>query len=185
MKLRAKLLISRGRLWHENVRIGEFGALSEDFRAAKRRNFDDFRVSDVPVHSASGSKVKTGDGQWVSGGYRSHQAAHLVGLVLFQATQGNCQHDCHAAGDTQMHAGFAAQEVVVEQKVATHACVDSLKGVSPVKGLVSFSGIARTWIEGAHGMLDIVVGDQRRHVSGKTAVVRRPGLHQRRHRIVR
>ena len=34
-KLRAKLLISRGRLWHENVRIGEFGALSEEFRVAK------------------------------------------------------------------------------------------------------------------------------------------------------
>lgn len=28
-KLRAKLLISRGRLWHENFLIGEFGALSE------------------------------------------------------------------------------------------------------------------------------------------------------------
>ena len=54
------MLISRGRLWHENVRSGEFGALSEDFRAAKRRIFGDFRVSDVPVPAASGSKVKTG-----------------------------------------------------------------------------------------------------------------------------
>ena len=47
-KLKAKLLISRGRLWHENVLIGKFGALTEDFR-----------VSDVPVPAASGSRVKT------------------------------------------------------------------------------------------------------------------------------
>ena len=52
------MLISRDRLWHENVRAGEFGALSEDFRAAKRRIFGDFRVSDVPA--ASGSMVKIG-----------------------------------------------------------------------------------------------------------------------------
>ena len=59
-KLRTKLLISPGRLWHENVRAGEFGALSEDFRAAKQRIFSDFRVSDVPVPAASGSMVKNG-----------------------------------------------------------------------------------------------------------------------------
>ena len=47
--MKAKLLISRGRLWHENVLIGEFGALTEDFR-----------VSDVPVLAVSGSMVKTG-----------------------------------------------------------------------------------------------------------------------------
>ena len=55
-----------------------------------------------------------------------------------------------------MHGGFAAQEVVVELKVAAHACVDSLQGISPVKGLLPFAGIARTWTEGAHGMLAIV-----------------------------
>ena len=41
-KLGAKLLISWGRLWHENVLIG------------------DFRVSDVPMPAASGNMVKTG-----------------------------------------------------------------------------------------------------------------------------
>ena len=55
-----------------------------------------------------------------------------------------------------MHGGFAAQEVVVEQKVATHAHIESLQGVSPVKGLLPFPGVARTWTEGAHGMLSIV-----------------------------
>ena len=54
------MLISRGRLGHENVLVGELGALSEDFRVAKRRIFGDFRVSDVPVPAASGSMVKTG-----------------------------------------------------------------------------------------------------------------------------
>ena len=55
-----------------------------------------------------------------------------------------------------MHGRFAAQEMVVELKVAAHACVDSLQGISPVKGLLPFAGIARTWTEGAHGMLAIV-----------------------------
>lgn len=32
MKLKVKLLISRGRLWPENVLVGEFGVLSENFR---------------------------------------------------------------------------------------------------------------------------------------------------------
>ena len=54
------MLTSRGRPWHENVRVGEFGALSEDFRAAKQRIFGDFRVSDVPVSAASGNMVKNG-----------------------------------------------------------------------------------------------------------------------------
>ena len=145
-----------GSAGHENVCAVEFGALSEDFRVAKQRIFDGFRVSDVPVPAASGSKFKTGDSKGVSGGQRSHQAVHLVGLVLFQAAQGNCQHDRHAAGDAQMHGGLAAQEVVVDLKVAAHACVDSLQGISPVKGLLPFAGIARTWTEGAHGMLSIV-----------------------------
>ena len=52
-------MIFRGRLRHENVLIGEFGALSEDFRVAKRRIFGDFRVSDMPVPAVSGSMVKT------------------------------------------------------------------------------------------------------------------------------
>ena len=54
------MLISRGRLWHKNFLVGEFGALSEDFHAAKQRIFGDFRVSDVPVTAASGSMVKNG-----------------------------------------------------------------------------------------------------------------------------
>ena len=66
-KLRVKLLISRGWLWHENVLIGEFGALSEDFRVAKRRIFCDFRVSDVTMPAASGSMVKTG----TAGGFQA------------------------------------------------------------------------------------------------------------------
>ena len=53
-------MIFRGRLRHENVRAGQFGALSEEFRAAKQRIFGDFRVSDVPVPAASGSMVKNG-----------------------------------------------------------------------------------------------------------------------------
>ena len=52
-----------------------------------------------------------------------------------------------------MHGGLAAQEMVVEQKVATHACVDSLQGVSPVKSLLPFAGVARIWTEGARGLL--------------------------------
>ena len=55
-----------------------------------------------------------------------------------------------------MHGGLAAQEVVVELKIAAHACVDSLPGVWQVKGLLPFAGVARTWTESAHGMLAIV-----------------------------
>ena len=65
-----------------------------------------------------------------------------------------------------MHGGFAAQEVVVEQKVATHAHIESLQGVSPVKGLLPFLGIARTWTESAHGMLSIVDFDARNVLLG-------------------
>ena len=91
------------------------------------------------------------DGKGVSGGPRSHQAA----------------------GDAQMHGGLAAQELVVELKVAAHACVDSLQGVSPVKGLLPFAGVARTWTEGAHGMLAIIDLDAHDALTG----VRRNAAH--------
>ena len=55
-----------------------------------------------------------------------------------------------------MHGGFAAQEMVVKQKVSTHACVNSLQRVSPVNGLLPFSGVVRTWTEVVHRMLSIV-----------------------------
>ena len=79
-KLRAKLLISRGRLWHENVLAGEFGVSSEDFCVAKSRISSDFRISDVPVPAVFDSLVKT-------------RAANG-----FQAAQGDCQYDRHATG---------------------------------------------------------------------------------------
>lgn len=53
-------MIFRGRLWHENVLVGEFETLSKDFRDAKRQKFGDFRVLDVPMLAAFGSMVKTG-----------------------------------------------------------------------------------------------------------------------------
>ena len=55
-----------------------------------------------------------------------------------------------------MHGGFAVEEVAVKQKVASHACIDSLPGVSPIKNLLPFSGVAQTWTEDAHTMLAIV-----------------------------
>ena len=64
------------------------------------------------------------DDKRVSGGQRCHQVAHLVGIVLFQVALGDRQHDGHAAGNAQKHGGFAAEGVVVEQKVAPHAYVD-------------------------------------------------------------
>ena len=40
--------------------------------------------------------------------------------------QGDDQHDGHAAGDVQIHSGFAADEVVVKQEIACDAYIDSL-----------------------------------------------------------
>ena len=99
-KLKAKLLISPGRLWHENVHIG------------------DFRVSDVPMSAASGTIVRTG----MTSGF---QAASGVTKLRFLSScrQGGNQHDGHAAGNAQKHGKFAAKEVVVVQKIASHAYV--------------------------------------------------------------
>ena len=62
--------------------------------------------------------------------------------------------------DAQMHGEFAAKEVVVEQKVAFHACVDSLQDVSPVKNPLPSPGVARkAWTEHAPGMFSVVEPD--------------------------
>ena len=80
--LTAKLLIFQGRLWHENVLIGEFGALSEDFRAAKQRILGDFRVSDVPVPAASGSMVKNGTARGFQAASGVTRLRILSGLIF-------------------------------------------------------------------------------------------------------
>ena len=76
--------------------------------------------------------------------------------IFSLVAQGDRQHDRHVASDAQMHGGFVVEEVVVEQKVASHACVDSLQGVSQVKNLLPFPGVAQTWTEDAYGMLSVV-----------------------------
>lgn len=84
------MLISRGRLWHEYVRVDEFGALSKDFRAAKLRIFDDFRVSDVPVHPLLATRSKLGT---ASGFQAANEVTRLhifSGLHFIQVAQGNC-----------------------------------------------------------------------------------------------
>ena len=55
-----------------------------------------------------------------------------------------------------MHGGFAAEEVVVEQEVASHTCIDSLQGVSPGQSLLSFPSVALIRTEDAHRMFSIV-----------------------------
>ena len=116
--LEAILLICRSWLRHENVVVGEFGAWSEDFRTAKRRIFGDIRVSDVPMPVASGIMVKTG---MTSGFQVDSGVTRLLCLVGLQVAQGDRQHDSHAAGNALKHGGFAAEEVIVELKVAAHA----------------------------------------------------------------
>lgn len=63
-------------------------------------------------------------------GEQCHQVVQLVGLVLLQPTWGNRQHDGHAACEAQMYGDIAAKKVVVEQRVASYAWVDSFQGVS-------------------------------------------------------
>ena len=55
-----------------------------------------------------------------------------------------------------MHSGFAAEEVVVNHKVASHECIDSLQGVSPIKNLLPFPGVAQTWTEDVNEMFSVV-----------------------------
>ena len=93
----------------------------------------------------------------ISGG-ELYQDAHLVGLVLLQTqtAHGDCHHHCHAAGDVQLHGSLAADEAVVEQEVASDACVDTLQGVLPGKDLLPFASAARTRTEDSQGMFSIV-----------------------------
>ena len=51
-------------------------------------------------------------------------ASGVTGYASCQAiTQGGRLHGGHVAGNALKHGGFAAQEVVVKQKVATYALV--------------------------------------------------------------
>lgn len=76
IKLKAKLLIFQGQLCHENDLVGEFEALSEDFR-----------VSDVSVPTASGTMVRTG----MTSGFQAVSSVArlrvLSGLFCFRPTK--------------------------------------------------------------------------------------------------
>ena len=64
-----------------------------------------------------------------------YQAAHLVGLVLFQTAYGNR----NAIGDVQLQGSFATDEATLQQEVSSHACFDSLQGVSAGKEVLPFA----------------------------------------------
>ena len=81
--------------------------------------------------------------------YNRQESFHLLSKAIASMT-------AMLPSDARMHGGFAAEEVVVEQRVAFHTCVDLLQGVSSVKKLLPFPGVAQTWTEDAHGMLSIV-----------------------------
>ena len=81
--------------------------------------------------------------------WRAVPGSDLVRLVLLQTTYGDCHHHCHAAGDVQLHGSLAADEAVVEQEVASDACVDALQSVSPGMDLLPFASVARTQTEDA------------------------------------
>ena len=90
--------------------------------------------------AASGSMVKTGTTSLFQTASGVTKLRILSGLFFSRQPKA-------IASDAQMHGGLATQKVVAD------ACVDSLQGVSPVNGLLSFPGVARTLIKGAHGML--------------------------------
>lgn len=60
--LEVKFTIRRRWLRYENCLAGESGALTEDFRIARTRNFVEFRGSDASATAVSGSRVETGEG---------------------------------------------------------------------------------------------------------------------------
>lgn len=45
-------------------------------------------------------------------------------IVSLQAAQRDCPHGRHVGDETQMHGGLTAVEVIVEQEVMSHACVN-------------------------------------------------------------
>ena len=85
-----------------------------------------------------------------------HQATHLVGLDLFLTACGDRHHRRHAAGDVQLHGSHTADEMVVEQEVASDACVDSLQGVSPSMCLRPYSSVVQTRTEDAKEIFWVV-----------------------------
>ena len=90
------------------------------------------------------------------GGKLCHQTAHLVGLVLFLIARSYNHHHHHATGKVQMYGILATDEMVIEQGDLSHACVDSLQGVSPVNNLFPFADATRTQTEDAQGVLSFV-----------------------------